>query len=115
MDSDDIPTFTVDELFEDRITGRLLPYALKIWEGERQESLAEFAIVLQVVVGNLARAARHEIEGRPDEREKVRRYLGNLMLTSARACHALGFDPDMAVADAVVAQLQYVEDRRAGA
>jgi hypothetical protein len=72
-------------------------------------SLDQIVIALGVVYGDIARAAR---DWPPACEQDLRRELGNLILSTARWCRHLGFEPDDAVREAADAQRAWVANHK---
>jgi len=79
---------------------------LRIWPN-RDCTLADIVTILTVVVGDIARQARNEQEGRPVDTGEVVKELGNLIATSTRILGRMGVEPADAVALALQAQAAY--------
>jgi hypothetical protein len=89
----------------------LLLRALDVW-GSPTATAHEAAVILTVVVGDIARIARDGTKGLDDEdAHRMARELGNLMLTAPRLAAAFGLDPDACITAAVAAQRAWVAKR----
>lgn len=80
--------------------------ATAIW-GETPTPLPHAVTILTVVAGDIARQARNEAEGRPVDRAKLAKELGNWILTTIRVIRDAGLDPDDCVGAALQAQQRY--------
>jgi hypothetical protein len=86
---------------------------LRIWP-ERDYALADIVTILTVVLGDIARQARNEQEGRPVDAGEVVKELGNLIATVARILGRMNIEPAAAVALALQAQAAYAARMRDG-
>jgi hypothetical protein len=88
----------------------ILDQARAIW-GPTPTPLPHMAVVLAVVCGDIARAARDHTEGRHLDDTELAKELGNLVLTAVRFMDDLGYRPGHCIGLAADAQATYARER----
>lgn len=104
----DRPVLSDDDLLEMDNAVRVIRDAGRvIWGGHAPMTLPEITVCLQVIVGDIAREARNDIEFKPVNHNKVGVEFANLVLSTFRWMYDLGMNPMVYMRQAVDAQERY--------
>jgi hypothetical protein len=90
---------------------KLLAKSQVIW-GEKSTSLPDIAVAMGVVCGDVCRQTLNLSEGEAVNKDELKKELGNVVFSSIRWCHDLGYSPIECIELAKESQKRYVSARK---